>query len=279
MVAPSMCAIEERWVDVDGVGVFLREVAGEGPPVVFSHGHPTHSEDWLPFLERIEGPAVAFDLPGWGRSDRPGTRSFDYTMHGLAGFYGRCLDRLGIERYSLVVHDWGGVALINALASPARLERLAIVNSLPLLPGYRWHWLAKYFWRVPVAGELFNLAANRRAMRLVGRQSNARPGPMPPEFIDLVMDHWPPGTWPQALTLYRSGDPDALAAAGYGLGRLDCPTLVIWGAKDPYIPARFGRMYADRIPNSELLELPDAGHWPWIDRPDLVGRVLDFLTG
>jgi pimeloyl-ACP methyl ester carboxylesterase len=271
--------VGERRIEVDGVGVFVREVEGGGAPVVFSHGHPTHSGDWLPFLERVERPAVALDLPGWGRSDRPSTRRFDYSFTGLARFYGRCLDELGVDRYSLVVHDWGGLALIDAIGSPERLERLVLINCVPLLPGYRWHWLARYFWRLPIAGELFNLMANRPAMRLLGRQSNARPGSMPPEFIDLVIDYWPSGTWPQALALYRSGDPEILAGAGYGLGRLECPALVVWGAKDPYIPARFGRAYAERLPNAELLELGDAGHWPWIDRPDLVGRTLDFLAG
>jgi pimeloyl-ACP methyl ester carboxylesterase len=279
MVACPMAEVSGRHVDVDGVGVFVREVAGDGTPVVFSHGHPTHSGDWMPFLERIEGPAIALDLPGWGRSDRPNTRDFDFSFIGLARFYGRCLDRLGVDRYSLVVHDWGGLALINAIAAPERVERLAVINSVPLLPGYRWHWLARWFWRVPVAGELFNLMTTKPALRLVSLQSNARRGPMPDEFIDLVLDAWPSGTWPQALALYRSGDAGALAAAGYGLGRLDCPALVAWGAKDPYIPARFGRAYAQRLPKAELLELPDAGHWPWIDRPELIDRVLAFLGG
>jgi pimeloyl-ACP methyl ester carboxylesterase len=63
--------ISERRIEVDGVGIFVREVAGDGPPVVFVHGNPTDSRDWVPFLERIDRPAIAFDLPGWGRSDRP----------------------------------------------------------------------------------------------------------------------------------------------------------------------------------------------------------------
>jgi pimeloyl-ACP methyl ester carboxylesterase len=81
------------------------------------------------------------------------------------------------------------------------------------------------------------------------------------------------------LTLYRSGDPAALAAAGFGVGALDCPALVIWGLKDPYIPARFGRAYAARLPNAQLVEVDDAGHWPWIDRPDLIDRAVDFVSG
>ena len=61
------------------------------------------------------------------------------------------------------------------------------------------------------------------------------------------------------------------------LGRLSMPALVAWGTRDPYIPPRFGAAYASALPNAELLELPDAGHWPWIDRPDLIELVTAFL--
>ena len=46
----------------------------------------------VPFLERLEGPGLALDLPGWGFSEKP--KEFDYSMHGLARFFERFLDRL-----------------------------------------------------------------------------------------------------------------------------------------------------------------------------------------
>jgi pimeloyl-ACP methyl ester carboxylesterase len=69
-----------------------------------------------------------------------------------------------------------------------------------------------------------------------------------------------------------------LAAAGRRLASVACPALVIWGAADPYVPERFGRAYAERLPNAELVELVDAGHWPWYDRPDVVDRTVAFLA-
>ena len=56
------------------------------------------------------------------------------------------------------------------------------------------------------------------------------------------------------------------------------PALVVWGMKDPYIPARFVAEYAQALPHAELMELEDAGHWPWLDRPDVIERVVDFLS-
>jgi pimeloyl-ACP methyl ester carboxylesterase len=47
---------------------------------------------------------------------------------------------------------------------------------------------------------------------------------------------------------------------------------------DPYLPGRFARAYAERLPNvAEVIELPDAGHWPWIEQPGLIDRVVGFL--
>jgi pimeloyl-ACP methyl ester carboxylesterase len=271
-----MPRITEERVDVDGVGVFVRRREGEGEPVVFVHGNPSSSADWIPFIEGSARSAIAYDMPGWGRSDRP--RDLDYTMHGLARFHRRALDALGVERHALVVHDWGAVALIDAMARPAAIERLVIINAVPLLPGYRWHWIARWFWRVPVAGELFNLAASKSALRLVSRQATSRPGPLPQAFIDEVWAHRQRGTGAPTLRLYRSADPGELAAAGFGLCRLDCPALVVWGLDDPYIDAGFGRLYADRLAAAELAAYDRASHWPWLDRPEIVDRVTAFLS-
>ena len=143
-----MARVEERLVDVDGVRCFFRSVAGDGLPTVFVHGNPSHSEDWVPFLEGLDGPGFAPDLPGWGFSDNP--PGFDYSMEGLARFYERYCDRLGISEHQLVVHDWGAIALIAAQRRPTRVRRLVVINAVPLLPGYRWHWVARWFWRVPL---------------------------------------------------------------------------------------------------------------------------------
>jgi pimeloyl-ACP methyl ester carboxylesterase len=55
------------------------------------------------------------------------------------------------------------------------------------------------------------------------------------------------------------------------------PALVAWGQEDPWYPPAVGRAYAAMLPASELVELPGAGHWPWLEDPGLVERVVAFL--
>jgi pimeloyl-ACP methyl ester carboxylesterase len=271
-------AIETGTVMVDGLSTFFRRVPGEGAPAVFVHGNPTNSDDWQPFLERIEGPAVAFDLPGWGRSERPSPARFDYSMGGLGRFVTRFLQRMAIQDYSLVVHDWGAVALIPAQEEPERVGRLVIVNAVPLLPGYRWHRTARV-WRTRGLGELSRLLAIRRLVDLGLRESRADLGRHDPAIVE--------GAWRQLrdrrgqaaiLRLYRSADPDRLAAAGEHLGSITASALVVWGMRDRYLPGRFAAAYAARLPGAELVEAPEAGHWPWIEQPELVQRVIRFLV-
>jgi pimeloyl-ACP methyl ester carboxylesterase len=276
--APTVASIETGTVMVDGVSTFFRRVNGDGPPAVFVHGNPTSSSDWQPFLERIEGPALAFDLPGWGRSDRPSPSQFDYSMDGLARFVARFLQRMAVEDYSLVVHDWGAVGLMAAQEEPGRLKRLVIIDAVVLLPGYRWHRTAR-IWRTRGLGELSRLTALRPLVDLGLRESRGdrsrHDGALVDEVHAQLRDR---GGTEAILRLYRSADPDRLAAAGSRLGALGCPSLVVWGMRDRYLPGRFGAAYAAALPNSRLVEVPQAGHWPWLDAPEIVDQVIRFLA-
>src|SRR5688500_11414919 len=117
--------IRERREEIAGIETFWREADGE--PVIYVHGVPTSSDDWLPFLERTGG--VAMDLPGFGRSGKPG--GFDYSIDGYGAWLEQFRRHLGLDRYRLLVHDWGAVGLAAAQAAPERVERLVVANAVP----------------------------------------------------------------------------------------------------------------------------------------------------
>lgn len=280
-----MSGIEEHTAEIDGRPVFWRSTpqpaghdapdatAGHRAPALYLHGVPSNSDEWLAFLARTGG--LAPDLPGFGRSGKPGYLRYEIAEY--ASFLARFLDTVEVERVRMLVHDWGAVGLAFAQAHPERVERLVVTNAVPFLDGYRWHRVAR-IWRTPLLGELAMGATTKWAMRQATRGATARPGPMPDEWLSSVMRHFDEGTQRAILRLYRSASSDALAKAGERLGTLTMPTLVVWGTRDPYIPARFGQAYARALPDARLLELPDAGHWWWLDRPDAIEDVARFLT-
>jgi pimeloyl-ACP methyl ester carboxylesterase len=268
--------VSDHHGEIDGLPVFWRSAEPAAGTVIplYVHGVPSSSDEWLSFLARTGG--VAPDLPGFGRSGKPGYLS--YTMEEYDRFLERFLDERGIERVSLVVHDWGAVALLFAQRLPERVERIVIINAVPLLPGYRWHRTAR-IWRTLALGELSMGMTNRFTLRLLTREANVTPGPLPDDWIERTLATFDEGTQRAILRLYRSSPPERLAAAGARLSELQMPALVLWGTQDPYIPERFGREYAQALGAAELQEYPDAGHWAWLDRPDLIDRVADFLSG
>ena len=268
--------IQTHTGELDGELVYWRE--GPTPdgrsPVLYVHGVPTSSDDWVGFLERTGG--VAPDLPGFGRTSKRG--DLDYSIAGIDDFVERFLADRGIDRVRLVVHDWGSAALAFAQRFPQRIDRLVIINAVPLLPGYRWHRIARV-WRTRGLGELSMGMTSRWAFKQASREANVTPGPMPDAFVSSVHDHFDQGTQRAILRLYRSAGPEVLAAAGAGLGDIAAPALVVWGQEDPYLPPAFAQAYADAIPDARAHVVAGAGHWPWYDAPDLIEEIVAFLDG
>jgi pimeloyl-ACP methyl ester carboxylesterase len=250
---------------LDGLPVRWRSApTQDDPPVLYIHGVPDHGELWMPFLERAGG--VAPDLPGFGTSAKRG--DLDYSIDGYARWLERFCELADLDRVRLVMHDWGAVGLAFAQRAPERVERLVAIDTVPFLPGYRWHPIARV-WRTPVIGEIAMGAAIKPVVRRL----------LPPGRAEPVLAAFDPGTQRAILKLYRASPPEVLAAAGARLGTVDAPALVLHGARDRYIPARFADGLAAALGDGRVDHLADAGHWPWLDRPEVVERVCGFLAG
>ena len=306
-----MLEVSDESREIDGLPVFWRSApapagaSGQATPL-YLHGVPGSSDDWIaprehratrPWRKRWWRPmrrddvwvvppmyeagplqrsgGIALDLPGFGRSGKAGYLKF--TIAEYDRFIERFLAELGVERVQLVMHGWGAVGLVFAQRHPERVERIALINAVPLLPGYEPDRLARVL-RAPGVGELAMGCATRPVLRRVSEQANATPGPLPESWLDSVLEHFDQGTQRAILRLSRAATPAALAQAGQRLAQLSMPALILWGMQDPYIPARFARAYADALPSATLVELADAGHWPWLDRPDVLDTLARFLA-
>jgi pimeloyl-ACP methyl ester carboxylesterase len=266
--------VTQETIELDDQPVFLRRAGDDAVPILYLHGLPTSSYDWIGPLAL--GGGIAVDLPGFGRSGKRG--DLDYTLAGHVAFVDRLLDELGIARVRLCLHDWGAaVGLAWAIEQPERVERLVVVNGVPLLHGFRWRGWARAV-RAPVLGPVAVGSATKPVVRWLSRRASAGRGPMAESFVASVAEQFDLGTERALLRILRSASPELLAAAGAGLSRVGVPALVLWGALDPYLPARFGAGYAATLGDATLETVQDAGHWPWLDRPECGELIIRHLA-
>jgi pimeloyl-ACP methyl ester carboxylesterase len=242
---------------IDGTLVSWLEQSDE--PLLYVHGVPDSAELWTPFLERTGG--IAVDLPGFGRSGK--SASWPYSLEGYAAFLPAFLDHLGLDRVTVVAHDWGAVALTLG----PRIERLVAIDTLPLLPGHDWGgwgWVPRA-WRTPVVGELAMGFTSRRTLLRFGRLSG--------EHADQILRHFDHGTQRAILKLYRSARENVVA-----LDEITAPALIVWGERDRYLAPEWADRIAAALGGETRVELiPEAGHWPWFDRPEILQMVQDHV--
>jgi pimeloyl-ACP methyl ester carboxylesterase len=261
--------VDEHTFNLDESPVFYRGAAGSpGVPALYLHGIPTSSDDWVEFLARTGG--IAPDLIGFGRSGKGG--HLNYSLAGLTGFVERFLAEVQVDAVKVVAHDWGvAVALTLARRHPERVERLVLYNAPPLLDGFPWPRLARW-WRTPVIGEGLMGSTTRGLLARTLRHGSVREDAWPDARVEIVWDQFDQGTQRAILRLVRSANgalPTAVMPAP--------PTLIVWGERDPWYPPALADAYAAHIPGARVERLADAGHWPWLDRTDLVDRVAAFL--
>jgi pimeloyl-ACP methyl ester carboxylesterase len=246
--------------------------------VVFVHGNPGSADDWERLVGaagRVGRRAVAFDLPDFGETVAPS--GFEHSVPSYATFVDQVLEELGIERVQLVLHDFGGpIGLAWAATRPEALASITLID-IGVLPGYRWHKLAR-IWRTPFLGELFQATATRSGFRFLLNRNEPRG--LPREFVEAMYDHYDRRTRKAVLELYRAtDDPGAMSGPIIELfaGR-DLPALVIWGEHDAYLPSSYAARQREAFPAADVHVLPASGHWPFADAPETVERLLvDFL--
>jgi pimeloyl-ACP methyl ester carboxylesterase len=276
MATAATAGVRRRRLEAGGTSTRLVEAgrAEATTAVVFVHGNPGSADDWEPLAGAVGTTglrAVAFDLPDFGETVAPA--GFEHSVFGYAAFVEAALAALGIERVHLVVHDFGGpIGLAWAAGHAERIASLTLLD-IGILPGYRWHRLAR-IWRTPLLGELFQATATRRAFRTMIDRSEPRGLPRP--FVERMYDHYDRRTRRAVLKLYRATDepgaPDPRLVAA--LKSADPPALVIWGGADAYLPSSYADRQREFLPRAEVHVLPHSGHWPFADDPAAVERLL-----
>jgi pimeloyl-ACP methyl ester carboxylesterase len=244
--------------------------------VVFLHGHPGSALDWQELMPPVApfARAVAFDLPGFGKAEKP--KEWNYSAGTFATFLAAAFSELGIKRAHLVMHDLGGIGLVWGAAHPEAFASAVLIDTGILLD-FRWHPVARLYRTRPI-GELITALTNRAGFRAVMRLYNPQPRKLPPGIVDRWWDDYELRTRRAALSFYRATPPVVMERLVEPLRRLDRPALVVWGAHDPAVAVEQADRQRESFPSAEVAIFEDSGHWPYLDNPErATNAIITFL--
>jgi haloalkane dehalogenase len=257
---------------------------GRGEPVVFVHGTPTWSFEWRHLILGLAADyrCIAPDHIGFGLSQRP--KNALYTPEAHAENFAAFIAAIDPPRFTLVVHDFGGpIALPFVIAHPERVSRLVIVNS--------WMWSfagdREMEKKARLAGGPLGRLLYRYlnvSLRLLMPASYGDKRHLTPAihraYLDRFRDAWSRGAvlWPLAHSLLASSAHyDAIWRSREVLQQR--PALIVWGMKDRAFPPRYLEKWREALPAAEVVELPDAGHWPHEEASaEVLEHLRAFLT-
>jgi pimeloyl-ACP methyl ester carboxylesterase len=218
-------------------------VAGEGAPLVCVHGLAGSWRWWRAVVPRLAAvhEVHLVDLPRFASlaRGRPGDAA-DWLVEWLAA--------ARIERPVLVGHSLGGLLAAQA-ATRVELDRLVLVDAAGLPTGRG------------VREELLALVGTVRAVT-------------PSFLVTLTGDALRWGPW----SLYGGARYALATDLTADLGRIEAPTLVVWGERDELVPVRLASTWREAIPGARLVVIPHAAHVPMIESPAaFTDALLEFL--
>ena len=272
-----------RTIKIDGLTVFYREAGPkDAPTILLLHGLPSSSRMFEPLLKRLadEYHLVAPDYPGFGHSDWPDLKQFEYTFDHYAEIMNRFAEALGLSRYTLYMQDYGGpVGFRMAVAHPERIAGLIVQDAVAHNEGLGANWKARRaFWADRAANEstlrtnLLSLATTRT--RHVGSDPNVDrydPDLWADEFAFLSQ----PGQAEIQSDLfydYRT-NVDAYPKWQAWMREKQPRLLVIWGKyESSFDPGEPERYRAD-VPKAEVHVL-DGGHFAMDTAADEIAELV-----
>ena len=235
-------------------------IGGDGPPLLFLHNHLGRT--WDAFLEGLSRTYTVY------APQHPGAVEPDELQHldsfaDLALYYDDLLNALALDQVTVVGHGFGGmVAAEFAAHAIHRIQRLVLIDALGL-------WLDE----LPI-DDISSVPADRVANILSGSPELSQallaqpedPAAIGPFMVNRMLNQ-------AAVSHFIWPIPDR--ALRRRLYRITCPTLVLWGAQDTYVPPRYANEFADALPNASLQLIEDAGHMPHLEQTEAVLAAIN----
>lgn len=258
---------------------------GKGHPIVMVHGNPTWSFYYRNLIRALRRGyrTIAPDHIGMGLSDKPDDRHYEYTSGQRLRDLETFIEHLGLKRFTLIGHDWGGIIGTSyATRHPERIAGMVMLNTA----GFMWPVnkklpLVLFAARIPYASAFFIRGLNvfARGAVKIGMKRRRMPASVARGYL------YPYRSWKSRRAVHRfiQDIPVKPDDQGYDLGlqmesRLkllkDVPLLLGWGLKDIIFCRKMLNEWIRHFPRAQVHRMPDAGHYVLEDAADEIIPII-----
>lgn len=284
MLAAHGFGAESQWVrDEVGRETYLA-VGGTGSPTrILVHGGMSEAGEWALLAGRLNGRLVLADRPGHGLGYDIDYRQVDDYFEAAADWIASIVDGLGETQVDLIGSSMGGYfTAAFAVKYPQRVRRLVLVaapagleRSIPIFPRLAGN---------PITGPRLFRSSFESPEQMRDRAYSSlvvHPDRVPDDQLEVGFQAAQrPGFGLTAHSMFRAVTNIRGFRSRYlikeRLVNLDTPTLIAWGEQDTDIyPPALGQEITTKMKDAEFVALPDAGHAPWIDQPDLTAQIIN----
>jgi 4,5:9,10-diseco-3-hydroxy-5,9,17-trioxoandrosta-1(10),2-diene-4-oate hydrolase len=278
----AMMLYKDQYIKVGDISTRYWSVGEKGKTIILIHGFGTSVEIWQHNISVLskDYKVVAFDIPGFGRSDKIQHPDF-FTF--IPRFVSDFMDALNIGKASLMGISLGGaISLKFAVQYPNKIDKLILVDSGGLgtdLP------FSMCVVSLPIVGELLTRPSRKMTYEFL-KPLVFDPKILNEEIIDFYYELSSlPGAQKSLLCILRSfcnifgPYKDMIHQIKSSLYQISAPTLIIWGKYDASFPLSHAYYAKEKIPNSKLHIIDQSGHLPNFEKPEEFNQiVLNFLN-
>ena len=266
---------ESEFITIDGMQVHYRD-EGIGFPIVLLHGTAASLHTWDAWTEQLikNYRVIRLDLPAFGLTGP--NKNADYSIESYTRFLAQFLEKIKVDKFYLAGNSLGGnIAWNYAAEHPDKVAKLILIDASGLPTNKPQPAIFKMA-KTPILNSLFLYLTPQFIIRKNIEQVYGNKL----KVTDSLITRY------HKMSL-RTGNRKAFidrAKIDFNLNKksnlaklksVKSPTLLIWGAKDTWIPLENGKRMDSLLPNSKLVILKNSGHVPMEENPE---ESLVFLN-
>jgi len=277
---------ESHFMEVDGQNIHLR-IMGEGEPIFLLHGSFSSLQTWEEWQVELSPyfMTISLDFPGHGLTGPDPLKR--YSIEDYSHLVQRIAEKLGTNKFHLVGNSMGGAValeiassrpdkvltlnLVDASGAPQRKARTLDSDSIPGSSGQPW---IIQLAQNPLISKVLLKCTPKFLFAMNMKEVYGNPDKVVAETVDRYYE-----------LMLREGNRKATLdrlsqarKADFDYSRVTMPTLIMWGAKDTWIPLANARNFENVLPNANLVVFEQAGHVPMEEIPtESVMEYLSFL--